>query len=48
MENTKKTNLYKDVSLPIQYVSEMPIGLLKLLERTLKEEIDTINPANLK
>ena len=40
----KKTNLYKDVSLPIQYVSENADWAIKTVGENIKREIDNINP----
>ena len=40
----KKTNLYKDLSLPIQYVSENADWAIKTVGENIKREIDTTNP----
>ena len=40
----KKTNLYKDVSLPIQFVSEDANWAIKTVGENIKREIDIIKP----
>ena len=40
----KKTNLYKDKSLPIQFVSEYANWAIKTVGENIKREIDIINP----